>query len=94
MKDSLFVKFRRAFGTDRAFAHALGMTPGAIAQWRIRGLVPIDRCFEVEAATRKLADERGDPSLIVTCEQMRPEFNWDVVRNNPHPAPAPAAQAQ
>ena len=49
--------------------------------------VPPERCPLIERATRALAEERGDPSLIVTCEELRPDIAWSVLRDNPTDAP-------
>jgi len=77
-------KASAALGTKKALATALGRSKSVIAQWRKAG-VPADRCLEIEALTREAALERGDPALIVTCEQLRPDLGWKVVRENPLP---------
>jgi DNA-binding transcriptional regulator YdaS (Cro superfamily) len=41
---------------------------------------PAEHCPRIEARTREIAAERGDPSLIVTCEQLRPDVAWAVLR--------------
>jgi DNA-binding transcriptional regulator YdaS (Cro superfamily) len=64
----------RVFGSQRALAEALGITRGSVTQWRQR--IPLDRCLEIENATRRLAAEREDASLIVTCKDMRPDVQW------------------
>ena len=50
---------------------------------------PAERCPAVERATREVAERDGDPSKLVTCEQLRPDVQWAVVRA----ASAPAAHA-
>lgn len=45
----------------------------------------------IERETRRIAAEKDDPSLIVTCEQLRPDLAWDVLRLQA--APEPAQQA-
>jgi DNA-binding transcriptional regulator YdaS (Cro superfamily) len=42
--------------------------------------VPADKCPAIERATKARADAAGDPSLLVTCEQLRPDVPWDVLR--------------
>jgi DNA-binding transcriptional regulator YdaS (Cro superfamily) len=84
MQESLFNKTVGVFGSQIGFARALGVTPGLVAQWRRRG-VPTERCLEIEAITREVAAERHDPTLIVTCEDLRPDLAWKVVRENPLP---------
>lgn len=43
-------------------------------------LFPSEHCPIVERETRRIAAERGDPSLIVTCEELRPDVAWEVLR--------------
>lgn len=45
-----------------------------------RRRVPAEHCPAIEAATRRIAAERGDDSLVVTCEQLRPDVQWRVLR--------------
>lgn len=40
----------RAFGTQQAFARALGIRSPSVTGWR-RGKVPAERCAAIEAAT-------------------------------------------
>lgn len=42
---------------------------------------PAELCPLTEAATRRAAAERSDPSLIVTCEELRPDVAWAVLRD-------------
>ena len=42
--------------------------------------VPAEHCPAIERATRKAAEERADPTLIVTCEELRPDVAWSVLR--------------
>lgn len=44
--------------------------------WR----VPAEHCPAIERATRERAAAEGDPSLIVTCEELRPDVAWGVLR--------------
>ncbi len=62
------------------FAAALRLKSHSVAhQWRLTR-VPAEMCPEVERLTLKIADERNDPSLIVRCEDLRPDVAWDVLR--------------
>lgn len=36
---------------------------------------PAEHCPTVEAATKALG-----PDMVVTCEQLRPDVSWDVLR--------------
>lgn len=78
-------------GGQAELARALGITPAAVHQW-CRGAreVPAERCPEIERATRVVAAEKSDPSLIVTCEQLRPQVAWEVVREQALPEPKAA----
>lgn len=40
-----------ALGTQAALADALGVSQQAVAKWRKRGFVPVERAVEVEQAT-------------------------------------------
>ena len=67
-------------GSLSKMAAALGVTPQAVAFWR-DGLrtMPADRCPDIEKIT----------AGVVTCEMLRPDVNWAVLRG-PAAAPAPA----
>jgi DNA-binding transcriptional regulator YdaS (Cro superfamily) len=89
----------QAFGSQAAMAAALGITQPTVSEW-LRGArrVPAERCLEVERATRRIAAEKGDPSLAVTCEELRPDVAWAVLRQKVASAegapPAPAEEAR
>jgi DNA-binding transcriptional regulator YdaS (Cro superfamily) len=40
-----------AFGTQAAFADALGIKSPSVSEWRVRGVIPHDRCAEIERLT-------------------------------------------
>ena len=42
--------------------------------------VPAEHCPSIEKATRAVAMAKGDPSLVVTCEQLRGDVAWAVLR--------------
>jgi len=52
-------------------ARALGVTPGAVNQW-ISGQTALsaERCLLIEEYTQGK----------VTCEDLRPDVRWDVIR--------------
>lgn len=52
--------------------------------------VPAEHCPVIERATRAVAAERGDPSLIVLCEELRPDVAWAVLREQISTEGAPA----
>ena len=74
------------FGSQQALARAMQVTKGRVSQWRHR--VPLERCIQIEAGTRRVAAERNDPSLVVTCEELRPDVQWKVLREHPPKAVA------
>lgn len=59
-------------GGQRHLALALGVTPPAVHQW-VRGIrpVPAERCPTIERLTRG----------VVRCEDLRPDIEWGVLRN-------------
>ncbi|MFQ6876513.1 MAG: transcriptional regulator [Haemophilus parainfluenzae] len=52
-------------------AKKLGVTPQAVQQW-FKRKTPIIRCPEIEKFTEGK----------VTCEELRPDVNWKVLRNS------------
>jgi DNA-binding transcriptional regulator YdaS (Cro superfamily) len=42
--------------------------------------VPAEHCPAIERATRARAAAGDDTSLIVTCEELRPDVLWSVLR--------------
>jgi DNA-binding transcriptional regulator YdaS (Cro superfamily) len=75
-----------ACGGITKLAQALGANSHAVVhQWRLNR-VPAERCPEIERETRRAAAEAGDESLIVTCEELRPDVAWGVLRVEPERA--------
>lgn len=52
-------------------ARQLGVKPQAVQQW-FKRKTPIIRCPEIE----RITDGK------VTCEELRPDVNWKVLRNS------------
>jgi len=77
-----------ACGTQLAFARELGVSKGRVSQWLCGDTVPLERCIDIEKKTRALAAARHDDGVIVVCEDLRPDVEWNVVRGNPRPHPA------
>lgn len=71
-----------ALGGQAALASAIGFQDRrAVWPWFNQDRrVPAEHCPKIERETRRIADEKGDPSLVVTCEQLRPDVAWDVLR--------------
>ncbi len=69
-------------GSQTAFAAAIGpdIKTGHVYHWLKSGRLPIEHCPIVEAA------------FGVPCEQLRPDFRWELVRQAGQPA-APSAAA-
>lgn len=76
-----------AVGSQVALASLLGVTKAAVHQWKDEGRrVPAEHCPKIERETRRIAAERGDEALVVTCEELRPDVAWDVLRMQAAPA--------
>jgi len=71
-----------ALGGQAALASACGFTDRRhVWPWfNTERRVPAEHCPAIERATRAKAAERGDPSLIVTCEEICPTVDWAVLR--------------
>lgn len=58
-------------GSMQALADVLGVTKGAVGQWKLNGRrVPAEHCPTIERATNGK----------VLCEQLRPDVDWAVIR--------------
>lgn len=66
-------------GGVNALAIAIGVAPSAPSMWKARGNVPAEHCPAIERETRA----RGK---AVTCEELRPDVPWRVVRESGEPA--------
>lgn len=61
-------------GSQKALAAALGVSTGAVSQWKEEGRkIPAEHCPVIERLTRGK----------VRCEQMRPDIAWGVLRRKP-----------
>lgn len=56
-------------GSQRILATMIGVTPGAVSQWKTAG-VPVEHCPRIERLT----------DGAVRCEEMRPEVDWAYLR--------------
>lgn len=60
-------------GSATALADLLGITKGAISQWKDEGRkVPADYCPSIERIT----------DGAVRCEELRPDVDWAYLRNS------------
>jgi DNA-binding transcriptional regulator YdaS (Cro superfamily) len=83
-----------AIGGQAEMARALGITPAAVNQWCLgRREVPAERCPDIERLTRTAAAAKFNQALIVTCEQIRPDVAWGVLREQTAPEAEPAKAA-
>ena len=73
----------KACGTQEALAAILvpPVTQSTVSSWgRGDRPVPARFCPQIERETRKQAKAKGDPSLIATCEELRPDIGWAELR--------------
>jgi DNA-binding transcriptional regulator YdaS (Cro superfamily) len=71
------------FRNNVTFARAIGRSPQFVSQLLSGDRpVPGDLCPTIERATRENREASGEGE-IVTCEQLRPDIDWQVVRENP-----------
>lgn len=67
-------KAARVIGSAAALARLLQITRGAVAQYKEQGRkVRAEHCPIIERETRA----RGE---VVTCEELRPDIDWSVLR--------------
>lgn len=65
-------EYLRPRGSTRRLALQLGVAPQLVTQWSTGARqVPAERCLVIERVTE------GD----VTCEEMRPDVEWAVLRD-------------
>lgn len=75
-------KAARIVGTQAELARRLGISKGALNQWKDDGRrIPAEYCPAIERET----------AGAVRCEEMRPDVAWDVLREQAAP-PEAAAQ--
>lgn len=65
--------YLKRHGAGAELARYLKVNHVMVSQWRY-GIkqVPAERCPDIEAATQG----------ALTCEDLRPDVNWSVLRNN------------
>ncbi|GAB3125182.1 hypothetical protein GCM10027288_58000 [Bordetella tumbae] len=64
----------RVIGSAAALARLLGVTRGAVTQYKEQGRrIPAEHCPIIERETKA----RGE---AVTCEALRPDVDWSVLR--------------
>ena len=64
----------KVVGSQSALAEALGIKQPTVSEW-VRGgrPLPLERCIDIERVTRALGK-------AVTCEELRPDIPWHVLR--------------
>lgn len=65
----------KTLGGAPKLAEAIGVSESAPHMWKKRGNVPAEYCPAIERATKKSIDP-------VTCEELRPDVDWAVLRGN------------
>lgn len=63
-------------GSASKLAAGLGVSLQRLSNWSTRG-VPAEQCPAIERFTR----QAGSP---VTCEELRPDIDWGVLREGSH----------
>lgn len=67
----------RIIGSAAALARLLGVTRGAVTQYKEDGRrIPAEHCPVIERETKA----RGE---AVRCESLRPDIDWSVLRQTP-----------
>lgn len=89
------LKACRVVGGQSALAELIGgkVKQGHVSYWLETGRVPAQHCPTIERETRRFAEEKGDPTLIVTCEELCDQADWGAVRQR-STAPSPATAEQ
>lgn len=70
-KQEALEKVFEIVGSKSAVAKHFGILPYAVFKWQRSG-VPAERCPDIEALT----------GGKVTCEELRPDVNWGVLRKS------------
>lgn len=61
-------------GSITNFSKMLGVTPQAVCFWRDgKRQIPADKCPLIEKVT----------GGVISCERLRPDVAWSVIRNQP-----------
>ena len=72
-------KAAKILGSQTELAELCGVSRGAVSQWKgAERKVPAEYCPLIERATQGR----------VRCEELRPDVQWDVLRDTPHEDPA------
>lgn len=72
----LFDYLSRSHGEQARLARAIGVQQILVSQWSLnKRRVPAEHCPNIEQATNG----------HVTCEELRPDVNWSVLRNTSTP---------
>lgn len=65
-------------GSAATLASKLGIAHNTPLMWKRRKSVPAKYCPAIERAVRAAVAEKGGE--LVTCEQLRPDVAWEVLR--------------
>jgi DNA-binding transcriptional regulator YdaS (Cro superfamily) len=81
-------------GSQSALAVLIGgkVKQAHVFYWLETGRIPAQHCPTIERETRRIAAEKGDQSLVVTCEQLCDQADWSVLRESADVAEPATAQ--
>lgn len=79
----------RAYGTQNTMALSLRVAQQTVSDWGSgRKPVPAEYCPTIERETRALSRMKQEPALLVTCEELRPDIPWSMLRLQAEGEPA------
>lgn len=72
----------KVVGSQSALATALGgkVKQAHVFYWLETGRIPAQHCPAIERETRRIAEERADPTLVVICEELNDQADWAFLR--------------
>lgn len=59
----------------------IGVSQQAVSHWLQAGRVPAAYCPSCERTSRNAVSENPELGPVVTCEQINPDVDWSVLRN-------------
>jgi|GEM_PF-1415529 len=86
LKELPIDKAARVIGSAAKLARHLGVSKGAVGQWKGEGRrVPPEHCPTIERLTREMGE-------TVTCEELCPGVDWGALRECTQPVSASECQ--
>lgn len=68
-------------GSQSALGALVGATQQSVSYWVQVGRVPAAYCPSCERASRNAVSDNPEVGPVVTCEQINPDVDWSVLRN-------------